>query len=69
MEMELREKLAENMRAARERSGISQKRFGMMVGLSRSSIMDIESARANVKLDTLERVALGLDVEPWELLI
>ncbi|WP_268830287.1 helix-turn-helix domain-containing protein [Collinsella tanakaei] len=54
---------------ARERSGISQRRFGMMVGLSRSHVMDIESARVNITLDTLERVAHGLGVEPWELLI
>lgn len=69
MEMLLREKLAYNMRVARERSGISQRRFGMMVGLSRSHVMDIESARVNITLDTLERVAYGLGVEPWELLI
>lgn len=64
----LMKKLGENVRAARTRAGLSKSRFCLMVGISRPVLDGIENGTQNVKLDTLKRLAAGLDVEPWELL-
>jgi DNA-binding XRE family transcriptional regulator len=53
------------IRNRREAFGISQKQLAHTVGVSQQAIAKIESPDANVRLETLERVAsaLGLEVD------
>ena len=53
------------IRNRREEFGISQQQLADTVGVSQQAIAKIESPDANVRLETLERVAaaLGLDVD------
>lgn len=63
------QKLSDNVRRARERSGLNQRDFALMVGVSRPIISAIEQGKEiNIKLTTLHRLAKGIGVEPWELL-
>ena len=56
------------VREGREVMGLSTYRFGLMVGLCGTTIRKLEQGDANVRLDTLERVASGLGTEAWLLL-
>lgn len=53
------------IKAERERQGISQRRFALMTGTSRSYLWRIESGCADVGIDVLCRIAraLGTDVK------
>lgn len=53
------------IRNRREEFGVSQQQLANAVGVSQQAIAKIESPDANVRLETLERVAaaLGLDVD------
>lgn len=59
--------LGQNIKAARERQGISQRRFALMTGTSRSYLWKIEAGNADVGIDVLCRIARALDVEVRDL--
>lgn len=65
---ELQIKLGRNVRSARQRAELSQARLALMVGISRPVLIAIEQGDQNITLDTLDRLAKGLEVEAWELL-
>ena len=50
------------IKTARERQGISQRRFAMMTGTSRSYLWKIESGSADVGIDVLCKIARALGV-------
>ncbi|HIW76019.1 MAG TPA: helix-turn-helix domain-containing protein [Candidatus Gordonibacter avicola] len=56
------------VRALREQTGLSTKKFALMVGLSKPYIIQIEHGNRNISLDTIERIAAGLNMTPSELL-
>ena len=39
-----------------------------LCSLDRTYVGSIERGQRNVTIDSLERLSLGLDVEPWELI-
>lgn len=53
--------VGERIRKAREESGISQKKLGLMLGLSDKAISAYESGRTFPPLDTLYRIAKELE--------
>ena len=53
--------VGERIRKAREENGISQKKLGLMLGLSDKAISAYESGRTFPPLDTLFRIAKELD--------
>ena len=55
------------MRTAREKKGISQDQVGKAVGLSRTSINNIEKGRQKVLLDTFCKIARVIDEKPQAL--
>ena len=63
----LRTVLAENVRAARESRGWSQEQLAEKAGLSQVYISQIETAKTAASVDTLEKLAGGLSLEPGEL--
>lgn len=68
MDLNLRHKLGENVRSARQEAGLSKVRLCMMASISRPALNKIESGTSNPKLDTLERLAESLGVPVCDLL-
>jgi len=64
----LRKVVAGNVRHLRKARGLSQEAFADECGLHRTYIGSIERAERNVSLDNIERMALALSVQGWELL-
>ena len=64
----LRQQLAENVKLARERGGLSKSRLCLMAGISRPILDGIERGDQHIKLNTLCRLSVVLEKEPCELL-
>jgi transcriptional regulator with XRE-family HTH domain len=60
--------LAENMVRLRREQAWSQEQLGFEAGLHRTFIAHVERQSRNLSLDSLERIAVALKVEPYELL-
>lgn len=65
----LLENLARNLRHQRAARGISQEQFAEMCGLHRTYIGGIERCERNITLETLEKLALALEIDPVGLLL
>lgn len=66
--MEPRAQFAANLRAARERAGLSQEALGDLVGLHRTEVSLLERAGRDPRLGTIVKLARGLGIAPAELL-
>lgn len=60
--------LGARVRFLRKRAGLSLRTFGMMVGVHHNQILLIEQGKSNPSLQTLLRIANGLDVPLSDLL-
>jgi|SRR5215213_5345306 transcriptional regulator with XRE-family HTH domain len=56
------------VRARRERKGMTQSQLADRIGMTRTSITNIEKGRQKVQLHTLYDIAIALDALPAELL-
>lgn len=66
--MELKRNLSENIRLLRKMRGATLENFSNDIGISKSTLQEIESGKANVTLDTVNTIAQGLKVSPTALL-
>jgi len=66
--MGLRTIFARNLKARRLERGLSQEELAQEAGLDRSYVSLLENERYSVSLDTLEKLAAVLKIEPVELL-
>lgn len=66
--MILRKRLAKNIFERRKSVGLSQENLAKCAVISRTYIGHIENARHSVSTDTLEKIAVALDVDAMELL-
>ena len=57
-----------NLRAARQRSGLTQEALGFAVGLHRTEISLLERAGRDPRLETIVKLAGGLGMPASELL-
>ncbi|WP_374592619.1 helix-turn-helix domain-containing protein [Aquabacterium sp.] len=64
-----RELLALNVLSMRLALGWSQEALAFEAGLHRTFIAHVERHARNISLDNLERIAIALGVEPFELLV
>lgn len=62
------EVFANNIRRLRIEKGMSQEQLASKANLHRTYISDIERSCRNVSLDSLSKIAEGLDVE-WSILL
>ena len=60
--------LANNVVALRKSKGLSQEALAFECGLHRTFVAHVERQARNIALDNIERIALALGVEPYELL-
>lgn len=68
MDSTLRQRFGRNVRSLRQDAHLNKVEFCLLARISRPILDQIEAGKSNVTLDTLERIALSLDVEPWVLL-
>lgn len=68
MEGDLQRALGRNLRAHRQRLGLSQEQFAEKLGYHRTYIGGIEQGLRNLSLRSVERLADDLHVEPTSLL-
>lgn len=66
--MSVQETFAQNMRIYRIREGLSQEALAEKCGLHRTYIGLIEQKNCNVTLETVQKIAIALKVNPIELL-
>ena len=66
--LELRQVLAENIRAIRHQKRLSQEKLAEICGLHRTYVGSVERAERNVTLSTLEAFATALGVSVPDLL-
>ncbi|PNS08867.1 helix-turn-helix domain-containing protein [Solilutibacter silvestris] len=64
----LPERIGLVIRRRREALGVSQEAFAEQVGMHRNYYGSIERGRKTMRLDTLEKLAVGLGTEGWRLL-
>lgn len=62
------EKICLKIRFERQKLGLSQEEFADKAGLSRSAIWKIESGKVSPTLETLEKIASGLEMELVDLI-
>ncbi|WP_334186812.1 helix-turn-helix domain-containing protein [Noviherbaspirillum sp.] len=63
-----RTRIAVNLRRLRTEKGLSQEWLCMSVDISQTYFSQIESAKRNVTIDIIERIAKALEVDITELL-
>ena len=68
METTLLERLGRALRKRREALGFSQESFADDIGMHRTYYSAIERGEKNLQLDTLQKVARGLNKPLWEFL-
>jgi transcriptional regulator with XRE-family HTH domain len=68
MEGDLQKALGRNLRAIRERQGVSQEDFAHDLGFHRTYLGAVERGERNLSLKSIERLAAQLSVQPIELL-
>jgi transcriptional regulator with XRE-family HTH domain len=61
-------RLGLTVRELRKSAGYSQEGFAAAIKVHRTFMGSIERGKTNVSLETLERLARGLDLKVWELL-
>lgn len=66
--MDAKQLLGQRVRSYRKQLGLTMEEMAFRCGLHASYIALLESGRRNPSLDTLEKIALGLDVQLSDLL-
>ena len=56
------------VRELRRKKALSQEQLGFRCGLSKNYISDLERGTRNVTIKVMEKLALGLECEIWQLL-
>ncbi len=64
----LLQQLGKALRERRAAAGYSQEGFADLIGMHRTYYSAIERGEKNLQLDTLQKVCLGLNCKPWEVL-
>ena len=68
MMIEMRKTFGAKIRKLRKERGLSLRQFALMIGIDKGYLVDVEYGRKSPTLDTLAKIACGLDVEMSELL-
>lgn len=66
--MDIRERLALNLRRLRRHKGWSQEEFAHRADIHRTYISDLERGARNPTITVVDRLARALEVKPGELL-
>ena len=58
-----------NVKAYRQRIGLSQEAFAEKCGMHRTYIRAIECFRRSISLENIQKIADALEIEPYQLLL
>ncbi|MHB8510856.1 MAG: helix-turn-helix domain-containing protein [Actinomycetota bacterium] len=64
----LQKSVGENLRAYRLKRGVSQEDFANVLGVHRTYMGSVERGERNLTLQTVERIAAKLRIDPLDLL-
>lgn len=67
--MDIRTILADNIRTYRKAAGLTQMELAEKADLHRAYVGRIEQQRINTSIEIIEKLAIALDVEPYQLLL
>lgn len=56
-------KVNENIKKIRKEKGMTQKELGEKLGISQSAIGQFEKKESNLKIDTIKKIAIALNVD------
>jgi len=65
---DIKSRFGERLREVREKRGVSQERLAEVAGLHRTYVSLIERGERNVTIETIEKLAIALDVEIAQLM-
>ena len=65
--MEAKQTVGLRIRALRKARHLTLRRFGLMIGMDRTYLSGVENGKRNPTVDTLSKIADGLDVPLIEL--
>lgn len=68
MANDLQRTVGDNLRAYRKAKGLSQEAFADVLGVHRTYMGGVERGERNLTLQSVERIAARLDLEPLALL-
>jgi transcriptional regulator with XRE-family HTH domain len=68
VEGQLQQTLGRNLRAYREKRGLSQEAFAAVLAVHRTYMGGLERGERNLTLKSVERIAARLGLDPLELL-
>lgn len=61
------EDLGKRMRDLRQKTGLSQEKFALKIGMDRTYYASVESGKRNIALINIQKIAVGLGVSLSEL--
>lgn len=61
--MDIKNIFGKNLKNLRKSRGLTQEKLAELSNLDRSYISDIEGGRVNVSLESIYKIAIGLEVE------
>ncbi len=67
--MEIIRVFGSNVKAYRQRIGLSQEAFAEKCGMHRTYISAIECFRRSISLENIQKIADALEIEPYQLLL
>ena len=67
--MDIVKVFANNLKKYRKAKGLSQEEFADRCGLHRTYISAIECYRRSISLENIQRIANGLEIEPYKLFL
>lgn len=63
----VKEKLGAKIKALRQKTGLSQEKFALKIGMDRTYFSSVEAGKRNISLVNLEKIANGLEISLSEL--
>ena len=63
----IKERLGNRIRELRQKTGLSQEKFALKIGMDRTYFASVEVGKRNIAIVNLEKIANGLEVSLSEL--
>lgn len=63
----IKERLGNRIRELRQKTGLSQEKFALKIGMDRTYFASVEAGKRNIGIVNLEKIANGLEVSLSEL--
>lgn len=60
----IQQKIGNRLKELRRKTGLSQEKFALEIGLDRTYIASIEQGKRNVSIASLEKIWIGLKISP-----